>query len=119
MKNTLMIVKGKITLLTKSDVRDLFRFLKLTAGNYRNAVFTECRCGDKYMLVADEDMQPVLFPMRKYYELTGELPQADEMCGTLGRQAFCNLYRNWILWNTDGSECPICALYKKRKTEVL
>jgi hypothetical protein len=71
------------------------------------------------MMIADADARPVLFPVRKFYELTGEYPQKDEMCGTISRQAFENMYRGWLLWNTDKTACPVCSMYENIKTEVL
>lgn len=116
-KNTLMIVRGQNNSQAMDDVRELYRFLKLTAGNYRNAIYVECGCG--FLIIADQEAKPVLFPVRKFYELTGECPQKDEMCGMMSRQAFENMYRGWLLWNTDGMECPVRSMYEKMKTEVL
>ena len=116
-KNRIMIVRGQINPQDRDDVRELYRFLKLTAGNYRNAIYV--KCGIDYLMTADRDANPVLFPAQKFYELTGEYPQKDEMCGVISRQAFENMYRGWLLWNTDGTECPVHSMYEKMKTEVL
>ncbi len=110
-QNRIMIVKGQ------NGSRDLYRFLKLTEGNYRNALYVEFGCG--FLMVADQDAKPVLFPVRKFYELTGEYPQKDEMCGVMSRQAFENMYRGWLLWNADKNECPVRTMYERMKTEVL
>lgn len=115
LKNTLMIVRGENSPRRKQDTRELYRFLQMTAGNYRNAIFVECDGGVGYMLTTDRDARPILFPMQRFYELTGELPQRDEMCGSLSRRAFENLYQGWLQWNTDGAECPICSMYEKQK----
>lgn len=117
MKNTIMIVRGQNNPQAMGDVRELYRFLKLAAGNYRNAIYVECDCG--FLMIADQDTKPVLFPVRKFYELTGEYPQKDEMSGVMSRHAFENMYRGWMLWNTDKTECPVRAMYEKMKTEVL
>ena len=117
MKNTIMIVRGQNTPQSMDDVRELYRFLRLTAGNYRNAIYVDCGCG--FLMIADQDATPVLFPIRKFYELTGEYPQKDEMCGVMSRQSFENMYRGWLLWNTDGTECPVYSMYEKMKTGVL
>lgn len=116
-KNRIMIVRGQSNPQTINAIRELYRFLKLTAGNYRNAIYVECGIG--FMLSADQEAKPVLFPVRKFYELTGEYPQKDEMSGTMSRQAFENMYREWLLWNTDKTECPVSAMYERMKTEVL
>lgn len=117
MKNTIMIVREQNNPQATNDAQELYRFLKLTAGNYRNAVYIECGCG--FLMIADQDAKPVLFPVRKFYELTGEYPQKDETCGVISRQVFENLYRGWLLWNTDSTECPVRSMYEKMKTEVL
>ena len=116
MKNRIMIVRGQNNSQAMDDVRELYRFLKLCAGNYRNAIHVECGCG--FLMIADQDAKPVLFPVTKFYELTGEYPQKDEMCGTMSRQAFEKMFRGWLLWNTDQNECPVSAMYERMKTEV-
>jgi len=116
-KIRIMIVREQNNPQVTNEVRELYRFLKLVAGNYRNAIYVECGCG--FLMIADQDAKPVLFPVRKFYELTGEYPQKDEMCGVISRQVFENMYRGWLLWNTDGTECPVRSMYEKMKTEVL
>ena len=110
MKNTIMIVRGESSTPQEFDLHTLYRFLKLTAGNYRNSAYVRCTDGIEYMLVTDEDAKPLLFPINLFYELTGEYPQRDEMSYELTQDAFETLYRSWILWNTDKEECPICSL---------
>lgn len=117
MKNRLMIVRGQNNPQVTNEVRELYRFLRLAAGNYRNAIYVECGCG--FLMTADLDTKPVLFPARKFYELTGEYPQKDEMCGVMSRQSFENMYRGWLLWNTDQNECPARVMYERMKMEVL
>ena len=117
MKNRLMIVRGQNSSQPANDVRELYRFLRLTAGNYRNSIYVECGCG--FLLIADQDAKPVLFPVQKFYELTGEYPQKDEMCGAMSREAFESMYRSWLLWNTDKTDCPVCLMYQRMKAEVL
>lgn len=117
MKCTIIIVKGPSDNQASNEVRRLYHFLKLTAGNYRNAIYVECGCD--FLMIADQDAKPVLFPVRKFYDLTGEYPQKDEMCGVMSREAFENMYRGWLLWNADGAECPINSMYKKMKMEEL
>ena len=116
-KIRIMIVRGENNPQVTNEARELYRFLRLTAGNYRNAIYVDCGCG--FLMVADQDAKPVLFPVRKFCELTGEYPQKDETCGVMSRQAFENMYRGWLLWNTDGTECPVRSMYEKMKTEVL
>lgn len=112
MKNTIMIVRGENSTPAEHEIHSLYKFLKLTAGNYRNSLYVRCRCGVEYMLTADENGKLVLFPIELFYGLTGEYPQKDEMNSKLGPGAFERLYRSWITWNTDGGECPICSAVK-------
>lgn len=119
MKNRLMIVRGENEAPTKQDIQELYRFLKHIGGNYRNAVYTQCICGCGYMLTNDRDAKPILFPVQNFFELTGEYPQKDEMCGALSGQSFENMYQGWLLWNTDGTKCPVCSMYEAMKAEVL
>ena len=119
MKNRIMIVRGENDPITKQEVQELYRFLVLVGGNYRNAVYIECSCRHAVMLTTDQDAKPMLLPLQTFYELTGEYPQKDEMCGTLTQLAFENLFRGWLLWNTDGAKCPVCSMYAKMKAEVL
>ena len=116
MKNRIMIVEGEISPQIKKELWTLYKFLKLTSGNYRNAVYVCCEDGKEYMLVADAEKLPVLFPFDLFYTLTGELPQKDEMCGNLSVRFVQSIYRAWILWNGDEDDCPVCSLYKN--TEV-
>lgn len=117
LENTLMIVRGQNTPQATNEIRELYRFLKLCVGNYRNALYIECSCD--FLMIADQDAKPILFPVRNFYELTGEYPQKDEMCGVMSKQSFENIYRGWLLWNTDGTGCPVCSMYYKMKAEVL
>lgn len=119
MKNRIMIVREKNNSPSMQNIQELYRFLKHIRGNYRNALYTSCSCGCEYMLTADRDAKPILFPIRKFYKLTGEYPQQDEMCVVLSRQAFQNMYRGWLLWNANETECLVCSVYNKMKAEVL
>lgn len=112
MKNTIMIVRGDNSTPAEHEIHSIYRFLKLTAGNWRNSLYVRCRCGVEYMLTADENGNPVLFPIELFYELTGEYPQKDEMNSELGLSTFECLYRSWITWHTDGGDCPICSAVK-------
>ena len=116
MKNCLMIMRGEKTLHLEQEIRELYRFLTLAEGNYRNTLNVECADGHGYMLTTDRDAKPVLYPIQKFYDLTGEYPSNDEMIGTLSRQAFESLYRKWLVWNTDGKrKCGICEMYRRQK----
>ena len=119
MKNRIMIVRGENDIPTKCEIHELYRFLMHVSGNYRNTIYTRCSCGCDFLLTTNRDAKPLLFPFQLFYELTGEYPQKDEICGTLSQFAFENMFRGWLLWNTNGSACPVCSMYLKMKAEVL
>ena len=60
MKIRIMIVRGESSTPQEFDLHTLYRFLKLTAGNYRNSVYVRCKDGIEYMLVTDEEAKPLL-----------------------------------------------------------
>lgn len=113
MKNRIMIVEGDFSPQIKNVLRALYKFLKLTAGNYRNALYVKCEDGKEYMFVADAETRPLLFSFNLFYTLTGEYPQKNDMCGNLSAYAFKSIYREWLLWNSEEGECPVCSMYKK------
>ena len=119
MKNRIMIVRGENEPISPAHTQKLYRFLQLTRGNYRNAVYVECSCGSEYMMVADQNGKMILFSFQLFHTLTGEYPQKDEMYGHLSHQAFENMYYAWLLWNVDETQCPVCSVYKSMKAEVL
>ena len=64
-----------------------------------------------------------VFPIKKFYEMTGVLPQTDEFISSMSYHAFEALYAGWLNWNTESKdECGVCSMYqeqiKKVKTEV-
>lgn len=116
MKNRLMIVRGENNIHSEQETQELYHFLTLVDGNYRNAIYIECADGQGYMLTMDRDAKPVLYLIQKFYDLTGELPSSDEMMGTLNSQTVECLYRKWLLWNTDSKcRCGICEMYRQQK----
>ncbi len=113
MKFTLMNMGAEEKCFPKRDIQELYRFLVLTGGNYRAAIYTECSDGHGYMLIADADLRTILFPAEKFYGMTGELPQKDEMAAILSRTAVESMYRSWRIWNTESNaDCTLCKMYE-------
>ena len=126
MKNSIMIVSPKDESsrdFKKQDIQELYSFMTLVQGNHRNCIYIKCQHGIEYMMVADRDARPILFPIKKFYEMTGVLPQTDEFIGSMSYHAFEAMYARWLNWNTESKdECGVCSMYqeqiKKVKTEV-
>ena len=53
MKNRLMIVRGEKSIHSEQDIQELYHFLTLVDGNYRNAIYVECADGQGYMLTME------------------------------------------------------------------
>lgn len=93
----------------KKENEKLYRFLQAAAGNWRNAIFIECRncscnrtclCGG-FLLVSDADGSPILLPVEWFHAQTGEQTDKDECAAVLSRTAFESAYSLWIKWQAD------------------
>lgn len=99
----------------------LYRFLNACGGDWRNAVFVHCpvcpfsaQLCPGYLLTADADGRPLLYPIEKFYRLTGESVSKGECIGEMTGCTFEQLYRRWLLWNTTSSRtCGILELIQK------
>lgn len=96
------------------------RFLSLTEGNWRNAVFIEsCRenrcvhgtpC-QGYLFAADDNGAPVLFPLGTLRRLTGEEIDPSECGSRMSRAVFERVYHQKLLWLTESDlDCGVCRL---------
>ena len=72
------------------STKQLYLFLVACSGNWRNSIYIKCQ-GEKdapgYLLAADRDGQPVILPVQRFYELTGEQIDPAECCGQLTERA--------------------------------
>ena len=103
----------------KQEIQELYYFLTLVNGNYRNSIYVECPHGIGYMLTTDDNARPVLFPAQKFYEITGEIPQKDEFIGRMSNHVFEAVYSKWLSWNTDFKDsCGICGMYKEQNEKI-
>ncbi len=117
---TLMNMRADERCFQRRDIQELYRFLVLTGGNYRTALYTECAHRYGYMLTSDVDLRPILFPIEKFYAMTGELPQKDEMAGELSKSTIDSLYRVWRKWNTESdAECTLCKMYEYQEDDEI
>lgn len=100
----------------KQEVKELYHFLSLVRGNWRNSVFIECSCGFGYLLTTDENAFPCLFPIKKFYRMTGEFPSKDECICVMDARIFSTIFSKWLLWNTHSiNECGICKMYRSMR----
>ena len=103
-----------------SSTKQLYLFLTACSGNWRNSIYIKCQ-SDKddpgYLLAADRDGQPVILPVQRFYELTGEQIDPAECCGQLTEAGFESLYAQYLLWRLPtAEEHPLRRLCEK--TEV-
>lgn len=103
----------------KKEVAELYHFLKCVKGNWRNAIYIECyncpysslMCSG-YLLTADAELKPVLYPIKKLCEMTDDVISKEECIGIVDRNVFDSLYYSWLLWNTQTTkECCIRKMY--------
>lgn len=105
----------------QKDTIELYHFLQCVSGNWRNALYIECNicpysslmCSG-YLITADVNLKPVLYPIRKLYEMTGETAVKDECVGSISIEAFNSIYSCWVLWNTQPEKkCNIQKIYSE------
>ncbi|RFZ77617.1 hypothetical protein DS742_17535 [Lacrimispora amygdalina] len=98
-----------------------YPFLRAVQGNWRNALFIQCRCAtcpcevsqscQGYLLAADAEGKPLLASVSEISRLTGETVDATECRGILERQAFEAAYCQYVEWHTESSrECALMQL---------
>ncbi len=115
LKSSIMIVgeKNNFPGFSAQETQKLHHFLHLTGGNWRSAIYVECRHGG-HLMVADRDARPFLISADLFHDMTGIRPERDEMIGGLREQSFGEVFRQWLVWNTDSDrECGICKLHDR------
>lgn len=94
----------------------LYPFLQASAGNWRNAIFVECRrcpfgrsplC-EGFLIVADEDGSPIVLAAEQFFEYSGERVDKGECAAILDRNSFESAYALWLKWQIDTPDT--CAL---------
>ncbi len=113
-------------MFTKQDTITLYRFLQCAKGGWRNALYIECGscpysspvCSG-YLLTANSDGKPILYPILLLHELTGEEILKDECAGILSLQAFSSLYSMRLLWDADsGSQCGARQMFLRQNGQA-
>lgn len=93
-----------------------YLFLSLTRGNWRNALYIECKNKCKpdckgYLMVSDTEGVPFLYPISVFEEKTKQLIDVNECSGVLRKQDFEAVYNRWLIWNVaDKNNCSILQL---------
>lgn len=88
-------------------------FLSLTRGNWRNALFIECKnkCNPDckgYFMISDTEGLPFLYPVSLFEIKSKESIDVNECSGILSKQVFESTYNRWLLWNVaDKNKCSI------------
>lgn len=107
----------------KPEISQLYSLLTALQGNWRNAIYIQCascpyagQACDGYLLAADADAVPILFPVPLFRELTGEVVDKEACIGILNRQAFESLYHKWLVWHTEsGQQCSILQVLQNNR----
>lgn len=93
-----------------------YRFLNLTRGNWRNAVFVYCKrqCDIKcrgYLMIPDTECVPTLYAVADFEEKSNEIIDKSECAACISVETFENIYDRWLLWNiTDKKKCNIIQI---------
>ena len=113
-------------MFTKQEATKLCCFLQCAGGSWRNTIYIDCAgCTHNspscfgYLLTADSEGKPILYPIRALEELTGEQILKDECAGILSRKAFCSLYARRLIWDTDSDrQCGIRQMFTKANGHI-
>ena len=90
-----------------------YLFLSLTRGNWRNALYIECKnkCNPDckgYFMISDTEGIPLLYPISLFEEKAKVNIDVSECSGALSKDTFESVYNRWLLWNVaDKSICSI------------
>lgn len=86
-----------------SSTKQLYQFLSACGGNWRNCIHVSVD-GPGYLLTADRDAKPIVMPVERFRQLTGEQIDLTECCGQLSETAFRALYSQYFLWRMPSAE---------------
>lgn len=101
-----------------SNNSNLYRFLKLTRGTWRNAFYIECPvCSYKksdcygYLLTVNEKGTPLILSVPHFEAMTGDKVDKFECAAIITKEAFESLFHCWLKWNiTNPKECSILQI---------
>ncbi len=102
-----------------TSIYSIFDFLKNCGGNWCNAVYIPCGfclhpCRAEQrgaLLTADSDGRPRAISVVRYEAVTGQRVDPNECVGTLQRQAFDAVFRDFAVWECESvGECLLSRL---------
>lgn len=96
----------------------LYRFLNLTRGSWRNAIYVDCiscpyenRNCTGHLLITDAEGTPLLLTVPHFEEMTGDKVDKFECAAIITKKVFESLYDRWLSWNvTEPKECSILQI---------
>ena len=103
------------------SAKTLYRFLSLTQGVWKNAVYVGCAhcpysgtgCGG-HLLTTDAEGAPLLLPVLLFEKMTGDKVDKFECAAIIAKEAFEKLFHSWLVWNvTDPNTCSILQAIPK------
>ena len=87
----------------------IYSFLRAVRGNWRNAIFVSCDCGNcmcgrttpcsGFLLAVDECGQVMLLSAEDIQRLSGETVDSSECIAILSRRAFDAAFSKYIEWH--------------------
>ena len=96
----------------------IYSFLRAVRGNWRNAIFVSCDCGNcmcgrttpcsGFLLAVDECGQVMLLSAEDIQRLSGETVDSSECIAILSRRAVVAAVSKYIEWHTPAPSA--CAL---------
>ena len=94
----------------------LYEFLRAAGGNWRNAVFIECRgcpygksepCSG-FLMAPDAEGRPIILAVGAVCQASGQGINKAECLAVMSRESFETLYALWLSWQTESSkECAL------------
>lgn len=99
----------------------IYSFLSLTRGSWRNAFFIECTscpygnlgC-QGHLLTTDTDGTPFLISVQELERASNEKVDKNECAAVITRGAFELLFNRWLVWNiTNIKDCSIVQLVRR------
>lgn len=105
----------------EQDEKELYFFMNYTRGDWRNSVYIECKnkiCESGcmgFLMTADTDGTPVLYPASRLEERSGEIIDKSECAAVITREVFESVYNRWLIWNVaDKNQCSLLQAMNNR-----
>jgi len=91
----------------------IYSFLKACGGNWRNAIFLDCRqcvfgrsdCCPGFLLAIDADGKAVIIAVETLQKSMSETIDKVDCAAIVDIHAFERACSSWLIWQTDDSTC--------------